>query len=143
MSDMTSHAEPPSADETPKWTVEAFARFWSKPDARLVSAVLTEDVVGFWPGLDRPVRGRDDYVTCIDKLVTALPGLRLEVAEHASHGDVTFVRWIMRATGAEGPFELSGIDRVRQRDGLVAENIIVFDTAAFVAKAGQPPPWVR
>jgi hypothetical protein len=48
----------------------------------------------------------------------------------------------MHATGGHGPFELTGIDRVRVRDGLVAENVIVFDTAAFQARAGKPVPWV-
>ena len=56
-------------------------------------------------------------------LLQRLPDLRLEVAEHATNGDVTFVRWIMHATGAHGPFELSGVDRIRLRDGLVCENV--------------------
>jgi hypothetical protein len=40
-----------------------------------------------------------------------------------------------------GPFELTGIDRVRTRDGLVAENMIVFDRAAFKAQSGKEIPW--
>lgn len=47
----------------------------------------------------------------------------------------------MHATGSNGPFELTGIDRVRVRGGKVAENIIVFDTAAFEARSGVPVPW--
>jgi len=64
------------------------------------------------------------------------------VAEHAQHGDVTFVNWVMHATGQHGPFELTGIDRVRVRDGLVRENVIVFDTAAFERRSGKSVPWV-
>jgi hypothetical protein len=128
---------------TRSWSVATFERFWAEPDATLVAPALTEDVVGWWPGLADPVRGRDDYVACIAALLDALPGLRLEVAEHAQSGEFTFVRWIMHATGRNGPFELTGIDRIRVRDGVLAENVIEFDTAAFEARAGLPVPWKR
>jgi hypothetical protein len=62
--------------------------------------------------------------------------MRLSVAEHATNGDVVFVRWIMRATGRKGPFELSGIDRIRLRDGRVCENVIRFDTQHLKRLAG-------
>jgi ketosteroid isomerase-like protein len=125
----------------PAWSVEMFAAFWSNPDAALVPPVLTEDVVGYWPGLDEPVRGRDAYAGCIAAIVEALPDMRLEVAEHAASHDVVFVRWILHATGDHGPFELTGMDRVRVRGPQVAENVIVFDTAAFEARSGRPIPW--
>jgi hypothetical protein len=124
------------------WSLEGFQAFWSHPDPGLVPAVLTEDVVGHWAGRDEPVRGRDDYTRCIAALVEALPDIRLEVGEHAQSGEFFFIRWIMRATGEHGPFELTGIDRLRLRDGIVAENVIVFDTAAFEARSGKPVPWV-
>lgn len=135
-------ANAPSTTETrPQWSVESFEAFWSRPDPSLVPPVLTEDVVGHWAGSDDPARGRDSYTRCVAALVEALPDLRLSVAEHAQSGELVFVRWIMHATGARGPFELSGIDRVRLRDGQVAENVIVFDTAAFAARSGLPIPW--
>jgi ketosteroid isomerase-like protein len=123
------------------WSVETFAGFWANPDPSLVPPVLTEDVVGYWPALDEPVRGREDYTRCIAQLVEALPGMRLEVAEHAGSGDFVFVRWIMHATGEHGPFELTGIDRVRVRGPQVAENVIVCDTAAFEERSGLRIPW--
>jgi ketosteroid isomerase-like protein len=123
------------------WTVGAFRRFWASPDAARVENALTEDVVGHWPGHDEPVRGKDDYTRCIAALVEAFPGMHLEVVEHAQVNDITFVNWVMHATGKSGPFELTGIDRVRVRDGLVAENLIVFDTAAFERRSGRPVPW--
>jgi hypothetical protein len=126
----------------PTWSVEGFEAFWSNPDPALVPAALTEDVVGHWPGLEQPVRGREDYTSCIAAIVAALPDLRLAVAEHATSGEFVFIRWIMYATGEHGPFELSGIDRVRVRAGQVAENVIAFDTAAFEARSGIAVPWV-
>jgi hypothetical protein len=121
--------------------VKGFEAFWSNPVPALVPAVLTEDVVGHWPGRDEPVRGPEDYTSCIAAILAALPDLRLDVAEHAEAGEFAFIRWIMHATGSHGPFRLSGIDRVRVRDGLVAENVVVFDTAAFAERSGQSVPW--
>jgi hypothetical protein len=128
--------------EQPAWSVDAFAGFWSNPDPALVPAALTEDVVGHWPGRDEPVRGRDEYARCIAAIVEALPDMRLEVAEHAQSGEFFFIRWVLHATGEHGPFELTGMDRVRVRGPQVAENVIVFDTAAFEARSGKPIPWV-
>jgi hypothetical protein len=125
------------------WSVEIFEQFWSNPDPALVPAALTDDVVGHWPGRDEPVRGRDDYTRCIAAIVEALPGMYMEVAEHARNGDFVFIRWILHASGRHGPFELTGIDRVRVRGPHVAENVIVFDTAAFEARSGIPVPWAR
>lgn len=67
--------------------------------------------------------------------------MRLTVEEDAARGDLTFVRWTLHASGAHGTFELTGVDRVRTRDGLVAENVIVFDTAAFERRSGIAIPW--
>jgi hypothetical protein len=127
--------------EQPGWSVETFEGFWAKPDPALVPAVLTEDVVGHWAGRDEPVRGREDYTACIAAIVEALPGMHLEVAEHAQSGEFVFIRWILHATGRHGAFQLTGIDRVRVRGGQVAENVIVFDTAAFEARSGISIPW--
>jgi ketosteroid isomerase-like protein len=121
------------------WSVEAFAEFWANPDPALVAALVTDDVIGHWPGTDVPVSGIEDYTRAIEQILTVAPGMHLEVAEHATNGDNTFVRWIMHATGADGPFTLSGIDRVKLRGGLVCENIIRFDTAHLRALlTGKP-----
>jgi hypothetical protein len=132
---MTEQSTPP---RTRAWSVEGFERFWAKPDPALVPAALTDDVVGYWAGLAEPVHGKEAYTACIAALLEALPGLYVTAAEHASSGEFTFIRWIMHA---DGPFELSGIDRVRTREGLVAENRIVFDTAEFKARSGRDVPW--
>lgn len=48
----------------------------------------------------------------------------------------------MHASGEHGPFELTGMDRVPVRGPRVAENVIVFDTAAFEARSGKSIPRV-
>lgn len=117
-------------------TVEGFSRFWANPNLTLLAPGLAQDVVGRFPGDPAPVRGRDAYVARIAQFLELLPDLRLEVAEHAANGEFHFIRWIARATGAKGSLEFSGIDRIRVRDGLVTENIVVFDTALFAALIG-------
>ena len=42
----------------------------------------------------------------------------------------------MNATGRNAPFEFTGIDRIRVRDGLVAENFIRFEAAHLNRLAG-------
>jgi hypothetical protein len=124
------------------WSVEHFAQFWAAPDPDLVKHAVTEDVVGDWPGDPEPVRGVDAYTERIRQVVDRVPDLHLEVAEHAANGEFVFVRWIARGTGTRGPFEFSGIDRIRLRDGLVAENVIRFDPRLFEELAGpRTPRW--
>jgi hypothetical protein len=138
---MTGQQDTPAATRR-GWSVEMFERFWSDPDPALVPRALADDVVGYWAGREEPVRGKEAYTACIAALVEKLPGLYLTVAEHASDGEFTFIRWIMHATGVHGPFEFSGIDRVRTgENGLVTENRIVCDPSAFKALAGQELPW--
>jgi hypothetical protein len=136
---MTEQSNPPV--DRAVWSVERFERFWAKPDPALVPATLPDDVVGHWAGRDEPVRGKQPYTNCIAALVEALPGVSISAAEHASSAEFTFVRWIMHAVGENGPFELTGINLVRTRDGLVTENWIVLDTAAFKTRSGQEIPW--
>lgn len=126
---------PPPPSEV-RFSIDHFAAFWSDPDSALVAQVVAPDVVGDWPGDPEPVRGVDAYTERIAEVLRLVPDLRLEVAEHASNGEFLFVRWIAHGTGAAGPFELSGMDRIRVRDGRVTENIIRYDTAAFEAAVG-------
>jgi hypothetical protein len=110
------------------FSVDAFAAWWAKPDLSTARAALAPDIVGDWPGQPELVRGVDAYVERIAELLDLVPDLHLEVAEHAVNGQFLFIRWIAHGTGAKGPFELTGIDRIRVGDdGRVKENIIRFD----------------
>ena len=122
--------------DPPGWSVDRFAAFWSAPDAADVPALVTADVIGWWPGADEPVRGVEAYTQALRDLMALLPDIRLRVAEHAQNGEHVFVRWILRASGRKGVFEISGIDRIRLRDGRVAENIIRFDADHLRRLAG-------
>jgi ketosteroid isomerase-like protein len=114
------------------WTTELFAEFWRAPDLKWVPTIITDDVVGYWPG-GRTVRGKAEYMQALEELLALVPDVRLEVPEHtmSADGEFGFSRWVMHGTGSNGPFELVGMDRTRVRDGLVCENYIFFDLAQF------------
>jgi ketosteroid isomerase-like protein len=120
------------------WTTDLFAEFWAAPDLRYIASIITDDVVGYWPG-GRTVRGKAEYMRALEELLALLPDLRLEVHEHtmSADGEFGFSRWVMHATGANGPFELVGMDRTRVRDGLVCENYVFFDLAQFQQLVGN------
>jgi ketosteroid isomerase-like protein len=120
------------------WTTDLFAEFWAAPDLTYIPSIITEDAVGYWPG-GRTVRGAKEYVQALEELLTLLPDLYLEVHEHtmSADGEFGFSRWVMHATGANGPFELVGMDRTRVRDGRVCENYAIFDSRQFEELVGK------
>jgi ketosteroid isomerase-like protein len=131
------------------FTAETFARFWARPNLSTPSDELAEDVVGYWPGADEPVRGRTAYVEALRELLARVPDLTLSVAESADNGENLFIRWVAHASGADGkPIEHTGVDRIKVRDGKVVENRIFFDRAEFERKLGTTlpvfgPKWTR
>jgi ketosteroid isomerase-like protein len=122
------------------FTVETWAAFWAKPDMTNAAAAepLAEDIVGYWPGEEEPVRGRAAYVGALAELLERVPDLTLSVAESAKAGENLFIRWVARATNAEGEqIEHTGVDRIRVVEGKVVENRIFFDRPQFERKLGK------
>lgn len=119
------------------WSVQGWRNFWASPSPAVaavrVPTVVTEDIVGRWPRASRPVAGWEDYTQRIVDLLTFIPDFRAELAEHASNGEFVFLRWAATGTGPDGPFSAIGVDRVRVRGGLVAENLIISDHPIFEA----------
>ncbi|HRO61342.1 MAG TPA: nuclear transport factor 2 family protein, partial [Burkholderiaceae bacterium] len=110
-----------------RWGVEQFARFWAAPDLSRPSNELAPDIEGWWPGMTRPLRGVAEYARPLRKLLARVPDFRLEVAEHASNGDLIFIRWIAHGTDGGKPLRFTGVDRIRQKNGQVVENRIFCD----------------
>jgi ketosteroid isomerase-like protein len=128
-----------TAERTEGFTAETFAQFWAKPDLSDPAAAspIAEDVVGYWPGEDEPVKGRDQYVGALQELLRRVPDLTLSVRESADNGEHIFVRWVAHATNADGkPIEHTGVDRIKVENGKVVENRIFFDRVQFERKLG-------
>jgi hypothetical protein len=120
---------------TPKFSAQMWAAFWAAPELSQDQDILADDIVGYWPGQQEPVRGLDCYTQKIADLLTAYPDLRLELIDSATvpadaaKEELVFLHYVGRATGPEGPFEIRGIDRVRTRGGIVVENVVRYDPA--------------
>jgi hypothetical protein len=77
-------------------------------------------VVGYWPGNDEPVRGRDEYVGALQELLRRVPELTLSVQESADNGDI-FIRWVARDERRRR-VEHTGVDRLKVENGKVVET---------------------
>jgi ketosteroid isomerase-like protein len=107
-----------------RWHVGLFEQFWSAPRFDLPSDELAPDVRGYWPGQREPRVGITAYVAPLKRLLQRVPDFRLEVADHASDGDVIFIHWVAHGTWQGRPLKFDGVDCIRQRDGRVVENRI-------------------
>jgi ketosteroid isomerase-like protein len=126
----------PSETQAPNRVVQSFAAFWANPQPQMLRGAVGEDVAVYYPGAAEAQRGPEAYMAAVQRYLDAVPDLRLEVVEYAHNGDDTFVRWLARGTGKHGRFELTGVDRIRVRDGLVVENRIFYDSAEFARLSG-------
>jgi len=117
----------------PRFSADMWAAFWSAPTESPVGDILADDIVGYWQGDPRPVRGRDAYAGKITQLLAEAPDLRLELVDsatvdgRAAGEQLVFLHYVGRGTGPDGPFAIRGLDRVRTRDGVVVENVIRYD----------------
>jgi SnoaL-like polyketide cyclase len=123
----------------PKFSAEMWAAFWAAPDESRIGDILADDIVGYWQGYPKPVRGREAYTGKIVELIAASPDLKLQLIDSATvDGSVdgeqlVFLHYIGKGTGPEGPFAIRGLDRVRTRDGMVVENVIRYDQVELSA----------
>jgi hypothetical protein len=120
-----------------RWSVDAFAAFWRKPDVSRVMGSLTEDIVGYWPRPIGVIRGAGPYVEVIAAMLKVCPDFSLDVRECATSGPYAFIRWVASGTGAEGRFEFTGCDRVQTRNGHVCENYVFCDDPFFERVAAE------
>jgi hypothetical protein len=117
----------------PKFSAELWAAFWAAPDVTRAGDVLADDIVGYWQGEPKPVRGKEPYVGKIAELVGAVPDLALELVDSATVDgadpgeQLVYLHYVGKGTGPDGPMAIRGLDRVRTRDGVVVENVIRYD----------------
>ncbi len=123
---------------TSGFSAEMFADFWAAPDMSRGMEILSEDIVGYWPGDTAPVRGLPAYRAKIERLLTTYPDLRLRVVDSATVAgsdpgeELVFLHYVGSATGPAGPLIFRGLDRVRTRNGMVVENVIRYDPTELV-----------
>jgi SnoaL-like domain len=122
-----------TATTTPRFSAELWAAFWAAPDMSHGMDILADDIVGYWPGDAKPVRGIQAYSQKIADLLAVAPDLKVELVDSATAAgaidgeELFFLHYVGRATGPNGPIEIRGLDRVRTRDGVVVENVIRYE----------------
>src|SRR4029077_223567 len=123
----------------PKFSAEMWAAFWAAPAESRIGDILADDIVGYWQGGPKPVRGREAYTVKIVELIAASPDLRLELIDSATvDGSVpgeqlVFLHYTGQGTGPDGPVAIRGLRPVRTRDGMVVENVIRYDEVEISA----------
>jgi SnoaL-like domain len=133
MTDTQSTATTTALESKPTFSAEVWAAFWAAPDMSRGSAILADDIIGYWPGDLEPVRGIEAYTGKIAELLTAAPDLQLDLVDSATvpgpaaGEQLVFLHYVGHGTGPDGPFEIRGLDRVRARDGVVVENVIRYE----------------
>lgn len=125
------------------WAISGVTEFWTSPHPSRV-ALFAPDGMSYWPGKAEPARGREGHRERIAAIVGLVPDIRIELVEHAVQGELVFFRWIARGTGKRGPFEITGVDRlrVRESDRQIVETMVLFDTALFEERVGAPVPYL-
>ncbi len=59
---------------TPRFSAQMWAAFWAAPELSAGQDILADDIVGYWPGQQEPVRGGlDGYTQKIADLLAAIP----------------------------------------------------------------------
>jgi SnoaL-like domain len=122
-----------TATTTPRFSPEVWAAFWAAPNMSHGVDILADDIIGYWPGDNEPVRGFEAYTQKIADLLAVAPDLKLELIDSATAAgpaageELIFLHYVGHATGPNGPIEIRGLDRVRTRDGVVVENVIRYD----------------
>ena len=118
---------------TPTFSAKLWTAFWAAPDVTRAGDVLADDIIGYWQGNPKPVRGKELYVAKIAELVGAMPDLALELVDSATVDgaepgeQLVYLHYVGRGTGPDGPVAIRGLDRVRARNGVVVENVIRYD----------------
>lgn len=117
----------------PTFSAEHWAAFWAAPDVARAGDVLSDDIVGYWQGDPKPVRGKELYVGKIAELLGAVPDLTLELIDSATVDGATpgeqlvYLHYTGKGSTPDGEVAFRGLDRVRSQDGIVVENVIRYD----------------
>lgn len=101
------------------------------------------------PGVDAPMRGREDARAMVETLRNAIPDLAIDIEQMVAEDDLVTARTTWRGThkgdlyGIEGSgdeVEFTAIDIVRVEDGLATERWGLADERTLLAQTGEIEP---
>jgi steroid delta-isomerase-like uncharacterized protein len=109
-----------------------YEQFWQAPDRNIVPTVITEDIIANWPGPHGIGSGVTHYLKQIDRILTVIPDIKLEVIDYLAEGETAFLEFRAYGTVNGQPVEFFGIDRFKvAEDGRVYDSKVCFDPAVL------------
>lgn len=113
---------------------------WNTKEYDRLDSVMAPGIRRVAP--DQNAENRDEIKAFMRQVHTAYPDFRLEMNESAFKGDLAFIRWTVTAThSGEGSvpatgksIEISGMTLNRFEDGMLAEEMVYYDTATLEAQ---------
>jgi steroid delta-isomerase-like uncharacterized protein len=109
-----------------------YEQFWQAPDRNIVPTVITEDIAANWPGPLGIGSGVKHYLKQIDRILTVMPDIKLEVIDYLAEGETAFLEFRAYGTVNEQSVEFFGIDRFKvAEDGRVYDSKVCFDPAVL------------
>ncbi|MEU6559490.1 nuclear transport factor 2 family protein [Nocardia nova] len=109
-----------------------YEQFWQAPDRSVTKSVITEDIKANWPGPLGIGEGVAHYLKQIDRILTVMPDIKLEVIDFLAEGELAFLEFRAYGTVNGQPVEFFGIDRFKvAEDGRVYDSKVCFDPAVL------------
>ena len=117
---------------TEDW-VSAFRECWASPKERLepMLRLLSPDVVLKATTSPPMSRGRDAARSAFKRVFRALPDLRADVVDWATHDDRLFIEMTFRTRIGAADVAIPNVDRFRFENGVAVERVAHFDSGVM------------
>ena len=126
---------------------QLFGEVLNRRDADALVEYWAEDIVEEFPV--GTFRGRDEVRRYFAETFAAVSDFHIEAQRIVGEGETVFVKWRITGTFSGAPWmgiepngtriEIDGIDWFTFRDGLVARNYVLYDSASFARQIGMLP----
>lgn len=114
---------------------EWFKSFWAAPSGQRVTERFAPNAKIHFTG--QATMSGSDYVSFMDGMLAAFPGMTVTPLDCAGNGDILYVTWETSSLIHGQQRKFLGIDRFRIRDGMAVEEHIIFDSAVLQPE-GRP-----
>src|SRR4051794_23072755 len=142
---MSLKAQPPARGESvvqtnKKLTLRWLEQVWNRQRQEAIDEMMAVDAAVH--GFGEPITGAAGFKPFHAKMLAAFPDMTVEVHHVLGDGDLTSVRFTVRAThrgdslgfAATGrPIVTTGRCQIRWRDGIIVEGHNEFDSAGVIA----------
>ncbi len=108
---------------------ERFRSFWAAPSGARVAELIAPDATIHFSGAG--TFSGFDYRAVMQQMLDAMPDLVVAPLDWAADDDRMYIAWETTATIHGERRTYRGVDRFRIKDGMAAEEHVIFDTAVL------------